>query len=262
MAQGWPQEGMSDARFARTVFTMQNTRQIPKNSSRATPWARFSARIYDPFMWLAERRGSRARRAALLASARGLTLEIGSGTGLNLTHYPRQLERLVLAEPDTAMRARLQRHATRLRPEASVIDAAAERLPFADGTVDTVVSTLVLCTVDAPELALREIARVLAPDGQLLFIEHVRAASRVRSFLQELLAAPWRSFANGCRCNQQTVTMMAAGGFQLDVSEAAWRGMPAIVKPLVYGCARYFETNSDRAAERGRGRQGLQEVTQ
>jgi ubiquinone/menaquinone biosynthesis C-methylase UbiE len=253
---------MSDARLARTVFTMQNTRQIPKNSSQATLWARISARIYDPFMWLAERRGSRARRAALLAGARGVTLEIGSGTGLNLTHYPRQLERLVLAEPDTAMRARLQRHATRLRPEASVIDAAAERLPFADDTVDTVVSTLVLCTVDAPELALREIARVLAPDGQLLFIEHVRAASRVRSFLQELLAAPWRSFANGCRCNQQTVTMMAAGGFQLDVSEAAWRGMPAIVKPLVYGCARCFETNSDRAAEPAWGRQGLQEVTQ
>jgi SAM-dependent methyltransferase len=262
MAQGWPQEGMSDARLARTVIDMQNTPQIPKNSPRATPWARISARIYDPFMWLAERRGSRARRGALLTSARGLTLEIGSGTGLNLTHYPRQLERLVLAEPDTAMRARLQRHATRLRPEASVIDAAAERLPFADGSVDTVVSTLVLCTVDAPELALREIARVLAPDGQLLFIEHVRAASRVRSFLQELLAAPWRSFANGCRCNQQTVMMMAACGFQLDVSEAPWRGMPAIVKPLVYGCARYFDTNSDRAAEPGRASQGLQEVPQ
>jgi len=205
--------------------------------SHATSWARISARIYDPFLWFAERRGFRARRGELLANARGLTLDIGSGTGLNLPHYPRQLERLVLAEPDSAMRARLERQVARLRPEASVIDAAAERLPFADGTVDTVVSTLVLCTVDAPELALREIARVLAPDGQLLFIEHVRAASRASSFLQELLAAPWRRFANGCRCNQQTVTMIAACGFQLDVSEAVWRGMPAIVKPLVYGCA-------------------------
>jgi SAM-dependent methyltransferase len=200
-------------------------------------------------MWLAERRGFRARRSELLADARGLTLDIGSGTGLNLPHYPRQLERLVLAEPDPAMRARLEHRATRLRPAASVIDAAAERLPFADGTVDTVVSTLVLCTVDAPELALREIARVLAPDGQLLFIEHVLAASRVRSFLQERLAAPWRGFANGCRCNQETVMMMAACGFQLDVSEAPWRGMPSIVKPLVHGRARYFATNSERAAE-------------
>ncbi len=231
---------------------MQTTTQIPADLSHATLWARTSARIYDPFLWLSERRGLRARRGELLANARGLTLEIGSGTGLSLRHYPRQLERLVLAEPDPAMRARLEHRRTRLRPEASVIDAAAERLPFADGTVDTVVSTLVLCTVAAPELALREIARVLAPDGQLLFIEHVRAASRVRSFLQELLAAPWRSFANGCRCNQQTVMLMAACGFQLDVSEAAWRGMPSIVKPLVYGRARYFDTNPERAAEPAR----------
>jgi SAM-dependent methyltransferase len=226
----------------------QDTTQIPADLSHATLWARISARIYDPFLWFAERRGFRARRGELLANARGLTLDIGSGTGLNLPHYPRQLERLVLAEPDAAMRARLERQVTRLRPEASVIDAPAERLPFADGTVDTVVSTLVLCTVDTPELALREIARVLAPGGQLLFIEHVRASSRVGSFLQELLAAPWRRFANGCRCNQQTVTLMAACGFELDVSEAAWRGMPAIVKPLVYGCARRFDTHTERAA--------------
>jgi ubiquinone/menaquinone biosynthesis C-methylase UbiE len=216
--------------------------------SRASLWARVSARIYDPFLWFAERRGFRAHRRELLASARGLTLDIGSGTGLNLPHYSRALERLVLAEPDAAMRAQLERKVSRMRPEASVIDAPAERLPFADGTVDTVVSTLVLCTVGTPELALREIARVLAPGGQLLFIEHVRAASRVGSFLQELLAAPWRRFANGCRCNQQTVTMMAACGFELDVSEARWRGMPAIVKPLVYGCGRYFDA-SDPGAE-------------
>jgi SAM-dependent methyltransferase len=238
--------------------------------SRATPWARISARIYDPFLWLSERRGLRARRGELLANARGLALEIGSGTGLNLTHYPRPLERLVLAEPDPAMRARLERRATRLRPAASVIDAAAERLPFADGTVDTVVSTLVLCTVDAPELALREIARVLAPGGQLLFIEHVQAASPVRSFLQKRLAVPWRTFANGCRCDQQTVMMMASCGFQLDVSEAAWRGMPAIVKPLVYGCARSFDANPDRASAPARAvgavsagpHRGLQEEKQ
>jgi len=243
---------MSSGRLARSVSTMKNTTKTPPDLSHVTPWARISARIYDPVLWLSERRGLRDRRGELLADARGLTLDIGSGTGLNLPHYPRDLERLVLAEPDPAMRAHLERRAARLRPEASVIDAAAERLPFADRTVDTVVSTLVLCTVAAPELALREIARVLAPDGQLLFIEHVRAASPVRSFLQKRLAAPWRAFANGCRCDQQTVTMMAACGFQLDVSEAAWRGMPAIVKPLVYGRARSFDANPDRAAEPAR----------
>jgi SAM-dependent methyltransferase len=197
------------------------------------------ARIYDPILWLAERRGLRERRGEVLAQARGLTLEIGSGTGLNLPHYPRSLRRLVLAEPDPAMRARLESRLQDLEQQASVSDAAAERLPFADGTVDTVVSTLVLCTVEDPRLALCEIGRVLAPDGQLLFIEHVRAGSHVRARWQDRLAMPWAAFAGGCRCNRPTLTLLAECGFEFDVSETAWRGMPAIVKPLVYGRAEY-----------------------
>jgi SAM-dependent methyltransferase len=197
------------------------------------------ARIYDPFLWLAERRGLRERRREVLAQARGLTLEIGSGTGLNLPHYPPSLSRLVLAEPDPAMRARLQNRLGDLEQQASVSDAAAERLPFADGTVDTVVSTLVLCTVENPRLALREIGRVLAPDGQMLFIEHVRAGSHARARWQDRLNVPWAAFAGGCRCNRPTLTLLAECGFEFDVSETEWRGMPAIVKPLVYGRAEY-----------------------
>jgi SAM-dependent methyltransferase len=208
------------------------------SSSGRVPAGLF-ARIYDPFLWLAERRGLRTRRRELLAQARGLTLEIGGGTGLNLPHYPRSLERLVVAEPDAAMRARLEHRLQDLEQPASVSDAVAERLPFPDGTVDTVVSTLVLCTVDDPRLALREVGRVLAPHGQLLFIEHVRASSRARARLQDRLEAPWCAFAGGCRCNRPTLTLMAECGFECDVSEAAWRGMPAIVKPLVYGRAEY-----------------------
>ena len=171
-----------------------------------------------------------------------MTLEIGSGTGLNVPHYPRSLDRLVLAEPDAAMRARLQRRLQDVERPASVLDASAERLPFADGAVDTVVSTLVLCTVDDPRRALREIGRVLAPDGQLLFVEHVRHGSRERARWQDRLEAPWRAFAAGCHCNRPTLTLMAECGFEFDVSEAAWRGMPAIVKPLVYGRAEYVGT--------------------
>jgi SAM-dependent methyltransferase len=212
--------------------------QAPKGSSGRLPAGLF-ARIYDPFLWLAERRGLRNHREEVLTNARGLTLEIGSGTGLNLPHYPRSLDRLVLAEPDAAMRARLRSRLADLECPASVSDAVAERLPFANGTVDTVVSTLVLCTVDDPRLALSEIARVLAPDGQLLFIEHIRSGSRARARWQDRLEAPWRAFAGGCRCNRATLTLMAECGFEFDVSEATWRGMPAVVKPLVYGRAEY-----------------------
>ena len=128
---------------------------------------------------------------------------------------------------------RLQRHARVTR----IIDAPAELLPLADASVDTVVSTLVLCTVDDPERALGEIARVLRPDGQLLFIEHVRASSRLLAVCQDNLLQPWRRFAGGCRCNRPTVELMRACGFSVAADDVVWRGMPVIVHPLVVGRA-------------------------
>ena len=129
----------------------------------------------------------RRRRSALLGDARGRVVEIGAGTGLNIAHYPDGIAELVLTEPDAAMRRRLARRLQRHGRVARIVDAPAERLPLADASVDTVVSTLVLCTVDDPERALREIARVLRPDGQLLFIEHVRASSRFLAACQDNL---------------------------------------------------------------------------
>jgi ubiquinone/menaquinone biosynthesis C-methylase UbiE len=119
----------------------------------------------------------RSNRRALLAHANGRVLEIGAGTGLNLAHYPDELRELVLVEPEPAMRDRLTRRIRGGGRQAVVVDAAAEALPFADASFDTVVCTLVLCTVAAPDRALAEIGRVLRPGGRMLFIEHVRAES-------------------------------------------------------------------------------------
>jgi SAM-dependent methyltransferase len=214
------------------------TRQPPW-SEPPTVWARTSAVVYDPFVWFGERAGMRTLRQELLGNARGRTVDIGSGTGLNLPHYPDGLEDLVLAEPDPSMRARLERRLHGSGRRARIVDAPAARLPFPDGTVDTVVSTLVLCTVDAPELALREIVRVLRPDGQLLFIEHVRSASPTLAAWQRRLAVPWCRFARGCRCDRDTAALIEAAGLTLDeVGERSWRAMPPIVRPLVTGRAR------------------------
>ena len=184
----------------------------------------------------------RRHRQDLLTRARGRTLEIGSGTGLNLAHYPDDLDGLVLAEPDPSMRKRLENAVRRSEHNAQVIDARAEQLPFADASIDTVVSTLVLCTVDAPDLALREIARVLRPGGQLLFIEHVRSDSPRLARWQDRLARPWQRFAEGCRCNRATLELMDACGFQLDARPAAWRAMPPIIRPLAIGRATIAAT--------------------
>jgi SAM-dependent methyltransferase len=92
--------------------------------------------------------------------------------------------------------------------------------------------------VDAPDLALQEIVRVLKPDGQLLFIEHVRSDSPRLARWQDRLANPWRRFARGCRCNRATSELMVALGFELDdLDDASWRAMPPIVRPLIIGRA-------------------------
>jgi SAM-dependent methyltransferase len=201
-------------------------------------WSRVSAVVYDPSLALGELAGLRRRRRRLLASARGRVVEIGAGTGLNLRHYPDDVEALILVEPDAAMRRRLARRVRRSGRAADIVAAPAERLPLADHSVDTVVATLVLCTVDDPQRALDEISRVLRPGGELLFVEHVRAQSSRLAHWQDRLSGPWRRFASGCHCNRPTVQLMRAGGFELDLAEAAWRAMPPIVRPLVVGHAR------------------------
>jgi SAM-dependent methyltransferase len=200
-------------------------------------WLRILALLYDPFLWLGEIAGMRSRRSALLGNARGRVVEIGAGTGLNVAHYPDGIAELVLTEPDAAMRRRLARRLQRHGRVARIVDAPAERLPLADASVDTVVSTLVLCTVNDPERTLGEIARVLRPDGQLLFVEHVRASSRFLAACQDNLLQPWRRFAGGCRCNRPTVELMRACGFAIAADDVVWRGMPAIVHPLIFGRA-------------------------
>jgi SAM-dependent methyltransferase len=199
---------------------------------------RIDAALYDPFLWLGERLGMARRRRALLASARGRVLEIGAGTGLNLAHYPAAIDELVLTEPVAPMARALERRAVRHGLAVSVNGSAAERLPFPDRSFDTVVSTLVLCTVEDPAAAVSEIRRVLRPDGQLLFIEHVRDERARRARWQDRLERPWAAFAAGCRCNRDTLELLDRGGIGVvDVARGVWRGMPPPVRPLAAGRA-------------------------
>jgi SAM-dependent methyltransferase len=199
--------------------------------------SRMGAALYNPFLWSGEKLGMARLRRELLAEARGAVLEIGAGTGLNLPHYPADLDELVLAEPG----ARMGEHIDLDRAPAGVPtrleQAAAEYLPFEDGSFDTVVSTLVLCTVGDPERAVAEVARVLRPDGRLLFLEHVRAHQGWRRALQRRSVRPWAAFADGCRCDRPTLETIEAQMRIASVERGSWKGMPPIVKPLVWGSA-------------------------
>jgi SAM-dependent methyltransferase len=199
--------------------------------------SRFTAALYDPFLWLGERLGMDARRRELLAGAGGAVLEIGAGTGLNLRHYPAGLEELALAEPGGPMADRIDLSRAPDGVPVRVVRAPAEDLPFAEDSFDTVVSTLVLCTVSDPAQALSEVARVLRPGGRLLFCEHVGAEPGWRRRLQRRTARPWAAFADGCRCDRPTLATIESRLRVASVERGSWRGMPAIVKPLVWGCA-------------------------
>lgn len=158
-------------------------------------------------------------RAGLLAGLEGDVLEIGAGTGLNLAHYPGTVRRLVLTDPEPAMldrlRPRLTRVAEGVATEVQVADAG--QLPFADDSFDTVVATLVLCSVPDPAAALAEVRRVLRPDGRLVFLEHVAADHRPdRLRWQQRIDPLWKRLAGGCRLTRRTADAITAAGFEVD----------------------------------------------
>jgi SAM-dependent methyltransferase len=154
-------------------------------------------------------------RRALLAEARGVVVEIGAGTGANLAAYP-PVERLLLLEPSPAMRARLAPLAA--EHGADVIAASAESIPLPDGCADTVVATLVLCSVDDPARALAEIRRILAPGGHLLLLEHVRSDEARLARWQDRVTPVWHHLARGCHPNRDTLEMLVAAGFSVERS--------------------------------------------
>lgn len=202
-------------------------------------WGPLFARLYDRFSKGTEDAGLREKRRELLARARGRTLELGAGTGANLGFYPGRVTELVLTEPDAHMRAQLERKAGSECPDAEIVPAGAERLPFPDSSFDTVVATLVLCTIPAPRKALKEASRVLKPDGRLLFLEHVRSEDPGAARWQDRLERPWAWFGRGCHPNRDTVAMITESALEIgELQHDELPKAPPIIRPLVVGEAR------------------------
>ncbi len=201
-------------------------------------WGRMFAAAYDRGLKSTEEAGLREMRRRLLAEAGGRVVEIGAGTGVNLELYPAAVESLALVEPDPHMAKRLRAHLAGSSRAAEIVEAPAERLPFAGASVDTAVATLVLCTVPDPVAAVAELARVLKPGGRLLFIEHVRAEDPGLARWQDRLERPWRFLGDGCHCNRDTAATLAASRFELaELEHGTLPKAPPIVRPLIRGTA-------------------------
>jgi ubiquinone/menaquinone biosynthesis C-methylase UbiE len=194
---------------------------------------------YDRVLASAERAGLADRRRELLGDLSGEVVEIGAGTGANLEAYGPGVSHLTLLEPSEPMGRRLREHLAHAHPtaEVEVLSAPAEALPLADGSVDAVVSTLVLCTVDDLERTLAEVERVLRPGGRLVLLEHVAGEGRVAT-LQRVLRGPWRVIGQGCNLDRDPRAELAARGWDTSGIEDVRLPMPAPTRPGQAGVAR------------------------
>lgn len=192
---------------------------------------RWFAATYDIVNRWAERRLLGALRRRIVGAASGRVLEIGAGTGANFPYYDAtRVTRMIATEPDPSMLERAARRTRQLRLPISLVQSAAESLPFASSSFDTVVATLVFCTIADPRQALVEVHRVLAPGGTFRFIEHVRAHGPVASRVQSRLGA-------GCHLNRRTAESIAAAGFEIVELEQQAGG----ILPIIAGWARRVE---------------------
>jgi ubiquinone/menaquinone biosynthesis C-methylase UbiE len=198
------------------------------------------ARFYARLSRLMEREVGE-HRDELLAGLSGRVVEIGAGNGMNFSHYPTAVDEVVALEPEAYLRERAERATDGAPVRVSVGDATANPLPLADASVDAAVACLVLCTVPDQAGALAELRRVLKPDGELRFMEHVRSDRPRKARLQERLdrSGIWPRVGGGCHCARDTVAAIEAAGFavervrRLDIGPA-W----GHTNPHVLGIAR------------------------
>lgn len=189
-----------------------------------------------------ERRGGAEHRRQLLAGLRGTVVEVGAGNGLNFAHYPAAVAEVIAVEPEPTLRAAAETAAAQAAVSVRVVAGVAEALPVQDASVDAAVASLVLCSVPDQQRALREIARVLAPGGELRFYEHVIPTTQPKRALLQFAdrSGIWPSIAGGCHPARDTLAAIRQAGFEIQscrrIMFAGSRLEPAI--PFVIGTAR------------------------
>jgi ubiquinone/menaquinone biosynthesis C-methylase UbiE len=202
------------------------------------PWfARMYARMSER-----EGRAQIEQRRELLAGLRGRVVEVGAGNGRNFGFYPPEVEAVTAVEPESYLRTLAMQGAPDAAVPVNVVEGVADALPLQDATFDAAVACLVLCSVPDQRAALDEIRRVLRPDGELRFLEHVHAE---RQPLRAVLAfgdrsTIWPRFAGGCHPARDTLRAIEDAGYEIErvrrFDFSPGRPMPAV--PHILGCAR------------------------
>jgi len=196
-------------------------------------------------------RSLREHKQVVFADLPPTVVELGSGVGANL-RYLSPGTRLVAVEPNPAMHRRLRARAARADVELELHTTVGERLDLPDGSVDAVISSLVLCTVPDPAAVVAEVHRVLRPGGRYAFVEHVAAAEHTAiRRLQRAVRRPWGWFFEGCSCERDLRPVIEAAGFaSTAITGYRLRGPFLPANPQIAGVA----TRGDRPLVHARPR--------
>jgi SAM-dependent methyltransferase len=172
------------------------------------------ARVFNRLSRVMEKEAGPYRHE-MLANLSGTVVEVGAGNGINFSHYPASVERVIALEPEPYLRAKAQAAAAAATVPVTVEAATADALPVESGAADAVVASLVLCSVADPGPAIAELRRVLKPGGELRFLEHVRSDRARKAGFQRTLdrSGAWPLLAGGCHCSRDTVGAIEAAGF-------------------------------------------------
>jgi ubiquinone/menaquinone biosynthesis C-methylase UbiE len=165
-------------------------------------------------------------RARLVSRAGGRVLEVGIGPGINLPLYSASVLEIVGLEPSPQLRAIAARAARQARVPVSLVAGSAEQMPVDDRSVDTVVTSWTLCSVTNAAGALREMRRVLKPDGQLLFVEHGQAPEESVRRWQDRLTPVWKRIGGGCHLNRPIRSLIENAGFAVAQIETGYMKGP------------------------------------
>jgi SAM-dependent methyltransferase len=194
---------------ARTVAAAEAPSGAFDNGARS----RFNAWFFDRFDRYINHASRPHKQSAFAGIEAGTVVEIGAGTGANIRYLPAGT-RLIAIEPNLRMHDRLRRRCRRAGIDLTIVAGRADALPLADGSVDEVLCSLVLCTVSDVDQVLAEIQRVLRPGGRFRFVEHVVAPRRgFRRAVQRAIRRPWGWVFEGCNPGKDTVGLLEAAGF-------------------------------------------------
>jgi SAM-dependent methyltransferase len=186
--------------------------------------SRFNAWFFTAFAGYINHIARHHKAAAFSGLASPEVLEIGAGTGANFAFLPAGT-RLYAVEPSLRMHDRLRSRAAAAGIELTIFATGAESIPLPDASVDEVICSLVLCTVDDPAQVLAEVRRVLRPGGRFRFAEHVIAPRRgIRRAIQRTIRRPWGWVFEGCNPGRDTIATVRAAGFaQVEVQRRRFR---------------------------------------